>query len=394
MAGMYEKQATKLLYFLMAVVWIMILLPKELQLLAYILVIVYWAVVQKRRIVFDKTAIAFILYAVVHLFSIIANSFAGEHDIRRIIASLNTCVIWIVAAMIFGIVKYSNVDLKRLGRIFICNIGILFVLYLLYRTTDLQAINYWLDSRSLGRADYVTSGYARRFTGLMEYDTLVSLFIILQLPVAYYCLRNKNLFFRIILCIIALLPTVACHSRTGMIGIVLELVLFFYDATIQSHIKKGQERFIIIAGIMCFAIIIFFNSQELFSHFVTLFTARQGSNVARSRIYITSLNAVCNNNLLLGIGIKDLLGEYPLGSHCTYIGIFYKTGVIGSIIWIFGVVKLLKKEYQKLIPDTFYIFGSILVFWIMLMTEDLDGANWLIVTFFMLQGVYVKAGQG
>ena len=103
----------------------------------------------------------------------------------------------------------------------------------------------------------------------------------------------------------------------------------------------------------------------------------------RSAIYSLSINRTIDDSLLIGNGIKEIFNGYPLGSHSTFIGFFYKTGLIGTIVAITAFALLYIEFYRILRQEekVIYLISAFCVL-IFMMTEDLDGANWLLALYF------------
>ena len=113
---------------------------------------------------------------------------------------------------------------------------------------------------------------------------------------------------------------------------------------------------------------------------------REGSNNMRTIIYTQSLSTMWKQSPLIGIGIKDMLGEYPLGSHSTYIGVFYKAGILGGLVYMIAILckvgqTLLSKDRSRHIMT---LKICILCTMLMMVFEDIDGSNWSICIFYIL----------
>lgn len=117
---------------------------------------------------------------------------------------------------------------------------------------------------------------------------------------------------------------------------------------------------------------------------------RVGSNSTRQIIYVETIHA-WKQHKFIGSGIKAIgsLG-YPLGSHSSYLGFLYKTGIVGFICVIIGFgVKCRKLVIHLKGLDTFcatciMAVLSLLIFFIF---EDIDGSNWLVCVWMAMLGI-------
>ena len=118
--------------------------------------------------------------------------------------------------------------------------------------------------------------------------------------------------------------------------------------------------------------------------------ARAGSNLCRLTIYESSIKLTIERSPVIGMGIKDMLSTlpYPYGSHSSYIGYFYKAGILGGIIYLCSFMiyayKLFKWKKRDIGDYTLFICIMLMLIWMIL--EDLDGANWGICYAFILMG--------
>lgn len=386
------RKSNVMLYSIIKWLWLIVLLPKELQFVLFGSILLWMGIKHPLRI--RCFLEPFIIYAVIHLVSIFWNALAGDYELTRIFAAINTCGIWLFALLIAGSIEEENIDLDIVGYCFVRNIVILFMMLLVTYLFHITSIDYLIETRIAWRVDWISSGKTMRFRGFFEYDTLVGLFVILQLPLAVnYLVKKINVIFQLGFMIIAITPIMATLSRTGIFLSVIEIGLTSWYILDSSHISKRWKVAIKSLEIILLGVFAIVFSNQIYSGIYRFIFLRKGSNVARKNIYITSLLTVWNESPFIGMGIKDMTGEFPLGSHCTYIGIFYKTGFIGLFIWLFGFWQMLQYLFRRLWTNKFnklgrYIFSNIVLFLGYLITEDLDGADWLIVLYFSLVIIY------
>lgn len=115
---------------------------------------------------------------------------------------------------------------------------------------------------------------------------------------------------------------------------------------------------------------------------------RVASNGMRSYIYTSSITRMLRENPFIGIGIKDMIAQYgyPYGSHSTYIGVFYKTGIAGGLIYILSILYISTKTLKsKSKTNLHFLFKvSIVCALILMCVEDIDGTNWAIFLMYFL----------
>lgn len=164
--------------------------------------------------------------------------------------------------------------------------------------------------------------------------------------------------------------------------------------------KKAPLLASLLLAIFAAAYILFFtNFLEL------LQSARSGSNSTRLKIYTTSIEMMLRESPLFGIGYKPYTStviDYPLGSHSTPIGYFFKNGIIGGLIcllcylyflinWLKQILKLFSSQANKnplLLSNTAGIILLLLIYCF----EDMDSYEinailfgFIISTFFQLK---------
>ena len=129
--------------------------------------------------------------------------------------------------------------------------------------------------------------------------------------------------------------------------------------------------------------------------------SRQGSNNTRLRIYEESFKMMLKESPFIGIGIKprmpDILGIYPMGSHSTLNTIFYKTGILGGLVFLYIYLKTFLKRIKKIFNgwlskdrELIYISVSQLLFLIAILFEDLDADEFYAFCFGLVLGMRKK----
>lgn len=382
--------------FLIKYIWVIILLPKYLQLVFLIALFLFAA---KKNLHVARRYPAFVFFffgfCLLHSLSIFVNFCSGNYPTERILAAINTNLIWYVALAAF-ILIYSaqKTDRRILGKYALINLLILFGVYLFARITGILKINYLLDSRSLWDTDFINEEFTLRFCGLFEYSTLVSYFTVLMLPIAYCYLHEKRhgIFLILLLCALCYVPVISSNSRMGMMMLAVESVAIVLFA-IHSRYKNRAVLFELFLALSATVLLLVF-APKIFAMIDSMIWMRAESTNTRLALYMESISIAWKNSPFIGMGIKDWFGVIPLGSHSTYVGVFYKTGLFGCaffLLALFGMVaEQLRAVKRKNSPFAKLNFICTLIFLVMLLTEDLDGVNWLIVLFFVGEAMNVQ----
>lgn len=365
---------------LLKFLFILIILPKSIQMMIILMVFLYIIISNKGVIVIEKEAYPFILLGFLHLFSILINCI-GDFTLSRVIAAVNTALLWILGGFFLSYSSKKKLDRNKVNRIMYNNMLILILFsFAMIISQLLKLPTISILSRSLTGGDWIDGEETIRLMAFMEYSNLISLFYFLAFPFAYeYIKENKSVIFQTLFLIVSILPVILNHSRIGILLAIIQLIIM-----LPKVMAISKKRITYISVLFFSILIIFFavNYSSIINSIENLINSRQGSTATRSIIYKTSIIKTINKSPVIGCGIKEYLGEYPLGSHSTYIGFFYKTGIIGFIIGMMGIINLA----LKIIKNNKKAFLPILCFLLMLILEDLDGANWLIILFFILSG--------
>lgn len=376
-----------ILYSLIRFLWILVLLPKEAQFAAYTSIVIWYSVRNRKLIRLNRVTACFLAYAGIHLISIIIAVAVRDYPIVRIAAAINTCGIWLLAIWITGIISESEeIDLDRIGRYCTINFSILFMVFIItFFFPDIYIFN-GMERRLTWTWDLLSSGETTRFIGLFEYPALVSFFTLLQFPYAFrYLSESRYKWSCLILIPMVLAPVFMTYSRMG----ILVNGMMAFAAVNYFILKNGvrPKRLMVIYGILFLLLLvcIAIKMDEIMALIYNILHVRPGSNSDRMRIYTETVNRISETSWIVGAGIKEMnsAGAYPLGSHCTYLGIIFKSGILGGICFTAGlagtIVNAVKKTARS--HDLFDILMLVMLILVMVfcILEDIDGADWLLV---------------
>lgn len=329
------------------------------------------------------------------------NTFAFHHEFDRLLASINTLLIWVLAFLYFQVFLNSESNIGKIKKIILFNFGVLFFFYLVMLVTHyiLGMSNLSYMGKVLFSSSWYEDAEEVRFQGFLEYPNLVPLFLMMFTPFLFHYVNTKSfgklkMFFLIVF---SILLVNASLSRSGLIAILFGFVAYSMIFYSSKNIKLFTAiSSFAIAMTLCF-MYFFHGFTFLYDKFDQIANAREGSNLTRGSIYESSIQRTFENSPLIGMGIKDIspFDNLPYGSHSTYLGFFYKTGIIGFVIgvllFLFVIFKIYaqSKHFFKNYNLKFFLcmFSSLSL---VLIFEDIDGSNWLIVYYFIIIGILLN----
>lgn len=369
--------------------WILVLCPKELQ---FVLLFGYTLLINtdrqyKFKYYPDTLFVLMLSYSAIHIISIIINVLLYDQEPVRIAAAINTAFIWGIAAFAYSYFKNHKVEIEKIYRFSFINllilIGLACISFIIFHILNMNKPN--ILGINLYGIDWFRNKPRMRFKGGMEYNNLVVILYVMLLPFAAAFFNNKSKLNKNIFILASLIPVYLCLSRSGyvIIGSAFFLVFIFCkDYKKKDYIMIG----VIITAI---AILILLYGEKIEELIFTLINSRAGSNNTRMQIYRESIVLTLMKSPIWGMGIKKISESgYPLGSHSTYIGVFYKTGIIGTLIFtgvLISIIRILIKVHNKTTFQAEAIF--LLMLLLEFAVEDIDGADWVIVLLFAIIGI-------
>lgn len=375
-------------YYLFYFLWPIVIAPKEIQFI--IIFSILLNLLRTHKLFFDTLSYFIFVFIIIYLFSIIYNVIGNSYELSRILATINTFSIWIFALIFYLIFKSISIDNITVKKVTFINYCILIILWfcsiLLHYITNLPS--FTIGNRVLYYTEWFGDMSVIRFVGFMEYSNLIIMFFMFFYPFYLsYVLSFKQKILRVFSIIIGLLPIVTTFSRSGYLIIVTYLLIL----CVVSLYKKINKKLFISAALFTLSIVILITiytkfTNDILSILQELLNAREGSNKSRSYLLEESIQVTIENSPLIGMGLKanSSIG-YPLGSHSTLLGFFYKTGIIGLITGsiIFLIINL-KMLFYRVSKDKIIMKISLFMMFPLFIFEDIDGSNWLLVFYFLL----------
>ena len=364
--------------------WPLAVLPKTIVLVISLLLLVYFlsrGALKNKKL--TKTSKILIALGSIQLLAILFAVFIHQPELERIIAGINTALIWVVSGLFFTLFYYNRQKINEvtLGKTALFNIGLLFALTLVGILCGLLKTNIHIGSRFLLNDDWKNGVLTFRTCCFFEYPTLIPYFLLINLPFAIKYITKKNLFTKVVLFGVSLISVYFSKSRWGLFILVFVYFMMICHYFMVRHKLTGKQIFLRVLLLVVIA------SPFLVFFALDILSTRAGSNSMRLAIYSTSIITTLQRNIIFGNGVKYFFHEYPLGSHSSVVGSFYKTGIIGFILFLVLYIKatIISFKCFKNNPAVSSVLLAILLFMIF---EDIDGTNWLLIYFcFLYTGI-------
>lgn len=380
-------------YSLFKYFWIIALCPKVIQLI--LMTFFIGVFIHKSKIKIDIIAKCLLIYIIIYFFSIAFNIIRFDLDYGRIFSAFNSLTLWLVATLYYCYYKNNKINMKKICKYCFYNVVILIALAIFSLLLDkiFNTREVILLGRRLFIRDWFNGSTQLRFFGFLEYANMIIILYMLFFPFAYIYLINKKNFLLLFI-FLSLLPIFLSLSRTGYV-----ISLVCMGLTIYTHYFKKinrHKKMVILSCTMVILVYCIFKTDILsimIENIISIILGREGSDSARSTIYSTSIQMTSQYSPIFGMGIKirSILG-YPLGSHSTYIGFYYKTGLIGILLGVSMFIYINCRLFISSFQNTkyFLVYFYLIIFSSILIFEDIDGGNWIIICYFSLLGIIMN----
>ncbi|WP_027405945.1 O-antigen ligase family protein [Anaerovibrio sp. RM50] len=387
-----HKNQTNLDYFIFKWLWLIILLPKPVQLVVFVTVIYLLVSKNGFKVIFDYAAVAMCMLAMVHSFAILYNIAEFKPEFIRCIGAINTMVLWPIAALYVAYYRGADINIFTIGKYCARN------LYIMLIPAIIAAIMFYvfqMNSFSLfGRTLFVTTYLSEeptiKFFGLNDFSNINLFYIMLNLMLSLPYLYQKNRSSIIGILTITSFEVFLIHSRLGMCIFSVSLLFAFLD-TIMRKYKNILLLMIALFGIMI-VIVAYKEFNELFTSSIVY--GNEDSTLYRIDLLTTSVIKAWDVSPLWGMGIKEVFRPMEdfiayLGSHSTYVGFFYKTGFLGAVLGLFIYIRMnymvIKESFKNQNVRMMLLF--LISFIILFAIEDVDGTNWSMFIYFTVLSI-------
>ncbi|MGR1482947.1 capsule biosynthesis protein CapK, partial [Streptococcus agalactiae] len=130
-------------------------------------------------------------------------------------------------------------------------------------------------------------------------------------------------------------------------------------------------------------------SYNIWSIIEKIIMYRNQSTITRMIVYQESIIEVLKGNILFGQGIRIPSSEgIFLGSHSTYISVFYRTSLLGIVLYFSAFILLYKEAISKNYKIYRLFFYTLLCYTLF---EEIDPNHWSIVLLFSTFGIVGRA---
>jgi len=316
-----------------------------------------------------------------------------EVEVERVFAALNVVGIWFFSLIAYCYYYQNEVDFSKIKKYLYINMVIMILLSILFLLIRYRT-NIFILGRPLAFTDWLSTGQTERFTGFLEYANLISVFFLIIFPIALLHIYEKSKLCFLFFIGFSLIPVITSNSRVTLAAMLfaLSFLLFFY-------LFKSRTRALVLLLLpLVIALIFILWSVEIGVVLADFLNSRSGSNTLRFVVYEESLRVVFQRSPFIGIGIRESFATSAhLGTHSTYVGIIFRTGIIGALFFYSQLLAQIAKLITKLLQSGYGSFlGFVIAFLVIIMFEDIDGSNWVLYMLFVYMGMlnYSSLGKG
>ena len=371
-------------YWIFSFLWLLVMLPKPIQFVMFLTIAGVLLYKYRFRIPIDRVSVLMMALFVVHIGAIFHNIAVISGPTDRIIPAFNNALVWTITAIFYVIYKKrTEVNLDYIGKCCCFNLGVLFVgaLATIYLYYVKHIPSFYILGNTLYETTYLQGIPETKFIGLNDFSNMNLFYIMLMMCLSMKYIRKQKRSFQVLMLLISAIEVFLIHSRSGMILFTASIVFVFMDLLSKKYKKLFWFLLCMLSAL--FVLVEFNDIKALLIN--KIIYGNESSTSFRILLLSTSIDEVWNQSPILGMGLKRYLYVgYPLGSHSSYVGFFYKTGLIGLLIGmsIFGVANWnwLKKKKRNSDINTITLF--LLSFVVLFAIEDVDGTNWSSILYF------------
>lgn len=365
------------------IIWPLIILPKTISTIIVCALLSFFVLFNKQKR--DKISNILLMIFCIQLISSFLFFIFDDVSLNRFFAAINTSLMWLCASFFYSLT--NNLDskkMKTIKTINYINLFILITLSVVYIANKSNSPNIILLDKQLGFKEVVGYSTKYRFSGFMEYSGLVGVFTIFCV---YWSLKNSNkIVLNLIIASFGFIPVYLSKSRI-MVFAYLIFIVFYFLLSLRSF---REYKLIYFFLTVCSLGVSFLFFNQIIELLTDVLNSRVNSNSFRFSIYRESIFYALKNNILFGVGIKIDHGIVPLGSHSTFVGIFYKNGLVGLTLFLYMLIISISKFYQKKDYLSIFMMTSLLIIFIF---EDIDGTMWEMVLFSCVLSLGVKGNE-
>ncbi|MCW1797502.1 capsule biosynthesis protein CapK [Streptococcus agalactiae] len=371
-------------YSLFYALWLLILVPNQwyqFLIITIIVLLLLWK--SEFRISISNSSILFLLWLFIYLFAILIRGTQEDITFQRFIAELLKLISTGYALFFYNYYRKADFNSSVVRNVVKVNYFVLFLITVLYLFFPM------LKPTLFGRELFSIEWFPHmriRLAAYFEYATLIGQFILFSYPILF--LKPQKHMENIL---ISLLLTICSYFSGARILLVCMLVLLaslLLDYILFKTNLKLTKKNTFILG-MTFLFITACFSYNIWSIIEKIIMYRNQSTITRMIVYQESIIEVLKGNILFGQGIRIPSSEgIFLGSHSTYISVFYRTSLLGIVLYFSAFILLYKEAISKNYKIYRLFFYTLLCYTLF---EEIDPNHWSIVLLFSTFGIVGRA---
>ncbi|HEO1860595.1 TPA: capsule biosynthesis protein CapK [Streptococcus agalactiae] len=371
-------------YSLFYALWVLILVPNQwyqFLIITIIVLLLLWK--SEFRISISNSSILFLLWLFIYLFAILIRGTQEDITFQRFIAELLKLISTGYALFFYNYYRKADFNSSVVRNVVKVNYFVLFLITVLYLFFPM------LKPTLFGRELFSIECFPHmriRLAAYFEYATLIGQFILFSYPILF--LKPQKHMENIL---ISLLLTICSYFSGARILLVCMLVLLaslLLDYILFKTNLKLTKKNTFILG-MTFLFITACFSYNIWSIIEKIIMYRNQSTITRMIVYQESIIEVLKGNILFGQGIRIPSSEgIFLGSHSTYISVFYRTSLLGIVLYFSAFILLYKEAISKNYKIYRLFFYTLLCYTLF---EEIDPNHWSIVLLFSTFGIVGRA---
>ncbi|HHU5288533.1 TPA: capsule biosynthesis protein CapK [Streptococcus agalactiae] len=371
-------------YSLFYALWVLILVPNQwyqFLIITIIVLLLLWK--SEFRISISNSSILFLLWLFIYLFAILIRGTQEDITFQRFIAELLKLISTGYALFFYNYYRKADFNSSVVRNVVRVNYFVLFLITVLYLFFPM------LKPTLFGRELFSIEWFPHmriRLAAYFEYATLIGQFILFSYPILF--LKPQKHMENIL---ISLLLTICSYFSGARILLVCMLVLLaslLLDYILFKTNLKLTKKNTFILG-MTFLFITACFSYNIWSIIEKIIMYRNQSTITRMIVYQESIIEVLKGNILFGQGIRIPSSEgIFLGSHSTYISVFYRTSLLGIVLYFSAFILLYKEAISKNYKIYRLFFYTLLCYTLF---EEIDPNHWSIVLLFSTFGIVGRA---
>ncbi|MGR1373062.1 capsule biosynthesis protein CapK [Streptococcus agalactiae] len=371
-------------YSLFYALWVLILVPNQwyqFLIITIIVLLLLWK--SEFRVSISNSSILFLLWLFIYLFAILIRGTQEDITFQRFIAELLKLISTGYALFFYNYYRKADFNSSVVRNVVKVNYFVLFLITVLYLFFPM------LKPALFGRELFSIEWFPHmriRLAAYFEYATLIGQFILFSYPILF--LKPQKHMENIL---ISLLLTICSYFSGARILLVCMLVLLaslLLDYILFKTNLKLTKKNTFILG-MTFLFITACFSYNIWSIIEKIIMYRNQSTITRMIVYQESIIEVLKGNILFGQGIRIPSSEgIFLGSHSTYISVFYRTSLLGIVLYFSAFILLYKEAISKNYKIYRLFFYTLLCYTLF---EEIDPNHWSIVLLFSTFGIVGRA---